>query len=127
MRDPNKLAVFKMADLLVEEVYRATAGFPDAERYGLTSQIRRASVSVPSNLVEGCTRESGADFRRFVEIAAGSAAELQYQLSLSIRLGFPQGEKMDGTEVTRLVQAEHMAQHLCKAFNGFLRVLREES
>lgn len=127
MKDPKKLSVFKLADALVPVVYTATAHFPDSERFGLTSQIRRASVSVPSNLVEGCTRESPADFRRFVEIAFGSAAELQYQLSLAIRLDFPKGPVLPIKQVTELEQAEALSVELCKALNGFLQVLRSES
>lgn len=86
MRNPEELEAFRFADGLVLLVYGVTAGFPVEERYGLTSQIRRAAVSVSSNLVEGCSRESQADFRRFVEIALGSAMELSHQLSLARRL-----------------------------------------
>lgn len=86
MRNPEELEAFRFADELVLLVYGVTARFPMEERYGLTSQIRRAAVSVSSNLVEGCSRESQADFRRFVEIALGSAMELAHQLSLARRL-----------------------------------------
>lgn len=88
MRNPEELQVFGLADRLVEEVYRLTADFPVGERYGLTQQIRRAAVSVPSNIVEGCSRNSQADFARFIEIATGSAMELRYQLALARRMDF---------------------------------------
>ncbi len=82
MRDHTKLRAFKLADEAALLVYRITARFPRGEQCGLTSQIRRAAVSVPSNIVEGCARESQADYLRFLNIAFGSLRELHYQLSL---------------------------------------------
>lgn len=73
---------------LVTSVYELTTKFPPDERFGLTQQLRRAAVSVPSNIAEGCSRESQADFRRFIEIALGSAMEVRCQLSIADRLGF---------------------------------------
>ena len=61
MRDHTKLLAFKLADEVVVLIYRLTAGFPREELYGLTSQMRRAAISVPSNIVEGCARDSQAD------------------------------------------------------------------
>lgn len=69
-------------------IYQATKGFPKEELYGMTAQMRRAAVSVPSNIVEGCARESQADYLRFLEIAFASLRELAYQCSLSKRLGY---------------------------------------
>ncbi|HUU41926.1 MAG TPA: four helix bundle protein [Desulfatiglandales bacterium] len=89
MRDHTKLRAFELADEVVLLIYRATRKFPKEEIYGLTSQMRRAAVSVPSNIVEGCTRESQAEYLRFLEIAFGSFRELHYQLCLSRRLGYP--------------------------------------
>lgn len=86
MRDPKTLRVFEKADELVLAVYRVTMCMPSEEKFSLTSQIRRAAVSIPSNLAEGCSRESTRDFARFVEIALGSAMELEYQLGLAQRL-----------------------------------------
>ena len=76
------------ADEVALSVYKLTGGFPKEELYGLTSQIRRAAVSVPSNIVEGCARESQAEYLRFLTMAFGSLRELRYQLGLSNRLEF---------------------------------------
>jgi len=88
MRDHTKLRAFELADEVAVLVYRVTARFPREELYGLTSQMRRAAVSVSSNIVEGCARDSQSDYLRFLYISFGSLRELHYQLSLSKRLGF---------------------------------------
>jgi four helix bundle protein len=88
MRDHTKLKAFKLADEVAILVYGVTTEFPQEELYGLTSQMRRAAISVPSNIVEGCARDSEADYLRFLYIAFGSLRELRYQLDFSKRLGF---------------------------------------
>ena len=88
MRDHTKLRAFELADELAILTYLETKNFPKDELYGLTSQMRRAAVSIPSNIVEGSGRESKAEYIRFLEIAFGSLKELGYQASLSTRLGF---------------------------------------
>ena len=88
MRDHTKLRAFELADEVAVLIYRATRGFPKEEVYGLTSQMRRAAISVPSNIVEGCARESQAEYLRFLEIAFGSLRELHYQFGLAMRLGY---------------------------------------
>ncbi len=92
MRDHTKLRAFELADEVALLTYKFTADFPKAEQFGLTSQMRRAAVSVPSNIVEGCARNSTADYLRFLDIAVGSLRELEYQASLATRLGFAPGE-----------------------------------
>ena len=82
------LEVWKEARILVKEVYELTSKFPKTEIYGLTSQINRCVVSVPSNIAEGCTRFSDKDTKKFLDIALGSIAELDTQLILAEDLGF---------------------------------------
>jgi four helix bundle protein len=88
MRDPAKLRAFELADKLALLIYTSTSKFPRTEQFGLVSQMRRASVSIPSNIVEGCARHTEQEYLRFLDIAYGSSCELQYQTSLAFRLGF---------------------------------------
>ena len=88
MRDHNKLKAFELADELAIMIYGITMSFPKEEVYGLSSQMRRAAVSVPSNIVEGCARESQIEYVRFLEIAFSSLRELHYQFGLACRLGY---------------------------------------
>jgi four helix bundle protein len=87
MQDYRKLQVWEKSHALVLQIYRLTSAFPDDEKYGLTGQIRRSASSIPANLAEGSARGSDADFARFVSIAMGSAAELDYHLLLAHDLG----------------------------------------
>jgi len=88
MQDFRNLEVAQIAHALTLAVYRETARFPDEERFGLTSQLRRSSSSIGANLAEGCGRGTDADFARFVQIAMGSASEVEYHLMLSRDLNF---------------------------------------
>ena len=88
MGDYKRLKVWIKADQFALQVYQATERFPAAARFGLRSQIRRAAVSVPSNLAEGAGRGTDPQFRQFTRHALGSANEVEYQLSLAARLGF---------------------------------------
>jgi four helix bundle protein len=85
MRNYRELETFKLADGLVDLVYDWTESFPESERYGLRGQLRRAAVSVPTNLVEGSSRESVREYARFVEVALGSACETHYLVGLAER------------------------------------------
>ena len=93
---------------MVLEAYRATENFPKSEMYGLTGQIRRATVSIPANIAEGCGRNGDAEFARFLQIAMGSASELEYHFLVSQDLGYlPASEYevllKDVTEVKRML------------------------
>ena len=88
MRDHTKLRAFELADEVAILIYKVTSDFPKNEIYGLTSQMRRAGVSVPSNIVEGCSRETQSEYLRFLEIAFSSLKELHYQFSIAIRLNY---------------------------------------
>jgi four helix bundle protein len=105
-----------MADELAVSVLTATKEMPTHQRYVLTNQIERSALSVPSNIVEGCARHTEAEYLRFLDIAYGSACELQYQLSVAERLSYlPQ----DRYEVLR-EQAERVARTL----NKLIRAIR---
>src|SRR5919198_4620732 len=88
MRDYTKIEAWKLADDLTVAIYERTRSFPKDERYGLTSQLRRASYSVPANIVEGSSRESKKDYLHFLYIARGSLSEVQYFIHLAQRLGY---------------------------------------
>jgi len=87
MKDFRQLKVWEKAHQLAVSVYKATKGFPKEEIYGLTSQIRRAAISIPNNIAEGCGRGSDADLAHFLQISMGSSSEVEYLLLLSRDLG----------------------------------------
>jgi four helix bundle protein len=88
MRDYTKIEAWKLADDLTVAVYERTRAFPREEIYGLTAQLRRASYSVPANIVEGSSRDSQKDYLHFLYIARGSLSETQYFIHLTGRLGY---------------------------------------
>ena len=102
MSSHRDLMAWREAMSLVEAVYRDTERFPREEVFGLRAQIRRAAVSVPSNIAEGSGRNSSRELRHFVGIASGSLAELATQLELAVRLGF-----LDAC-ATAMSQADHV-------------------
>ena len=87
-RDYRKIRAWKLADELAVLIYKATSDFPKSEIYGLTSQIRRAAVSVAANIAEGASRKTKMDYCHFLYIARGSLAEVGYYIHLSGRLDF---------------------------------------
>ena len=89
----EQLDVFKISHRLVLEVYRITGKFPKEELYGLVSQMRRASSSIPMNVCEGASRLTKAEYRHFVGIARGSSGEIRYQLLLAKDLGYIDDKK----------------------------------
>jgi four helix bundle protein len=117
MRDHTKLRAFELADELALLIYATTRHFPKEEIYGLTSQMRRAAVSVPSNIVEGCARESQTEYLRFLEIAFGSLRELHYQYTLSRRLEFVNEPNYQQVE-EKMIEAE-------KVLGSLIRSLRK--
>jgi four helix bundle protein len=84
----RSLDVWQLAMDIVVEIYRVTRTFPAEERFGLTAQVRRAAVSVPSNIAEGHSRLGAGEYRRFVSIARGSVAEVDTQVAIAVALGF---------------------------------------
>lgn len=119
MRDHVKLRAFELADRLAPAVYRVTASFPPDERFGLASQVRRAAVSVASNIVEGCARPGEAEYVRLLDVAYGSAREVEYQLSLAHRLGSLADESAEPVRA--------LAEETCKVLNGLIRALRRDT
>ena len=118
MRDHTKLRAFEPADQLVLLVYQSTNGFPDTEQSGLTSQLRRAALSIPSNIVEGCARNSERNYIRFLDIAYGSAKEVEYQISVAFRLGF--------LAETNYRVLSNLTIETAKVMNGLPRALRNK-
>jgi len=108
MRDFRELKVWEKSHQLTLAVYKATATFPRDELYGLTSQIRRSCSSIPANIAEGCGRSGDAELARFLQIAFGSASELEYHLLLAHDLQLLNGSDYDklaneATEVKRML------------------------
>lgn len=112
MRNFRDLAVWEKSHKLVLDVYRASRSFPTDERFALTSQLRRAVSSIPTNVAEGCGRDGERELARFVSIASGSAVETEYLLLLSRDLSYLSGADHDVlhervTEVKRMLTAFH--------------------
>jgi four helix bundle protein len=116
MRDHSKRKAFHLADELAVLVYEATRCFPRDKLFGLRAQMRRAAVSVASNIVEGCARRTQADSPHFLDIAFGSFRELEYQVSLARRLGYLR------TDAHRLLQAK--CTEISKVLAARIRSLR---
>lgn len=117
MKDFRKLDVWSKAHQTVLAVYKNSQAFPREEIFGLTSQVRRAAVSVPSNIAEGCGRGSDAEFARFSEIAMGSSSELEYQVFFAKDLNYLSNEKYEDLS-SRIVEVEKMPASLIKKLNA---------
>ena len=92
MANYEKLIVFQKADELAFQIYKVSESFPKSEIFGLTSQIRRSALSVPTNIVEGYTRKSKKELSQFINIARGSLAETEYLFYFSRKLGYQRSE-----------------------------------
>ena len=110
MRDFRKLDVWHGARAFAVDIYRVTAHFPASERFGLTDQLRRSSVSIMSNIAEGAGRGSRPDYARFLDIALGSTNECECQLILSHDLGFVE----DATAATLTDHVDHIRRQLVR-------------
>ena len=104
MRNPYKLRVTEIAFAIAEQTYALTATFPVTERFGLVTQMRRAAVSIGSNIAEGCGRSSDAQLANFLNYASGSASELEFQARLALRLELASGS--DVTVLCGLISSE---------------------
>ena len=114
MHNFRKLTVWNSAMSLTVELYKITEGFPKPEMYGLTSQMRRAAVSIPSNIAEGSGRTSNKEFIRFLEIAISSSYELETQLILS--------EQIFNLSTKEIIENLHSLQN---RIGGFMRQIKE--
>jgi len=115
MRDFRKYEVWQISHSLVLEIYSQTINFPKTEQYGIVSQLNRASVSIPTNISEGCGRNSDAEFHRFVQISLGLAHEVEYLLQLSFDLKFIDSENYQSLDAKiNLIKQKlyHLAQKL---------------
>jgi four helix bundle protein len=121
-RPHERLDVWRDAMELVTAIYRFSRGFPDAERFGLVAQLRRAAVSVPSNIAEGVARRSRPEYSRFLSIARGSLSEMDTQLEIAHRLGFAERE----SEIADLLDRTFARLNvLIRSLDSSLRNVRE--
>ncbi|MBJ7320460.1 MAG: four helix bundle protein [Alphaproteobacteria bacterium] len=119
VRHYRDLLVWQKALTWVELVYAATREWPSDERFGLISQVRRACVSVPSNIAEGCARRSTPEFLRFLSIARGSLAEVETQLIIAQRLTY-----LEDAALTRLLDS---ADEISRMLSGLISKLEERT
>ena len=112
----KELKFWQLSRTFCKDIYLITKSFPDEEKYGLTSQLRRAAVSVPSNIAEGASRKSNKDFNRFLMISLGSCYEIETQLLLSCDLGF-----IDKNEIEELNNTLHQIIKMMSRFMSSLK------
>ncbi|WP_288447433.1 four helix bundle protein [uncultured Chryseobacterium sp.] len=118
MRDYKKYDTWKIAHELVKEIYTISENFPKSELFGLTSQIRRAAVSIPTNIAEGCGRFTDKEFARFLDISIGSTNETEYLLLLSCDLGFTSKDKIADLNATLNLTRQKLIQLRKKLLNN---------
>jgi four helix bundle protein len=117
MEDFKDLVVWTKAHQLTLAVYQRTRAFPREEMYGLTSQVRRASASIGANIAEGCGRRSDAEMKRFLQIARGSANELEYHLLLARDLQLLQADEFRDLE-EKILEVQRMLASLVQRLQG---------
>jgi four helix bundle protein len=117
MHDFMKLRVWNDAVELVTDVYKATEKFPKDERFGLTSQVRRCAVSIPSNISEGAGRRTPGEFKQFLGIAIGSSCELHTQLIIANKLGYLEAKTITSL-VTRIIAIQKGVYKLDESMQG---------
>jgi four helix bundle protein len=113
----KELLVWQKAMVLARETYRVTASFPGDERFGLTSQMRRSAVSVPSNIAEGQARQGSREFLQFLSHASGSLAELDTQILLSVQLGYTKDEPAKALQ-DKVTELQKMMSGLRRSLGG---------
>lgn len=118
MRDFRKIKAFQYADDLAIEIYKATQKFPREEIYGLTSQLRRAAVSVAANIAEGSSRPYLKEYIHFLHMAKGSLSEVEYLLSLAMRLGYLPSQNFEKTN--------NLTNQTAKTLYGLIQAVRKE-
>ncbi|MFN8325560.1 four helix bundle protein [Flavobacterium sp.] len=106
MHQFKELEIWKRSRLFCSEIYKITSNFPESEKFGLTNQLRRACVSIPSNIAEGSSRSSNKDVLRFLEIAIGSAYEIETQLLIAFDLNFINTDEIEkvATELNEIIK-----------------------
>lgn len=117
MKDFHSLLVWQKSHQFALDIYSVTKDFPKDESFGLVSQIRRSSSSIPTNIAEGCGRGSDADFGRFLQISMGSASEAEYQLLLSRDLSYIDNEKYEELN-TKVLEIKRMLTSLLIKLKG---------
>jgi four helix bundle protein len=118
-RDPARLEVFQLAHRLVLKVYTLSASLPHTEQFGLQAQLRRAAVSIPTNIVEGCARNSSREYQRFIDVALSSAVEVRYLLQLVGEL-----KLLDGADVAN---CSDCSDHVVRALHNLQRAVAKFS
>lgn len=119
MHNFKELKVWQLSRTLVKEIYEITSDFPSAEKYGLISQLRRCTVSIPTNIAEGCGRNTDKDFAHFLNISLGSAFELETLLILAFDVSF--------LSQTQLENLSIKISEIQKMTHGLIKTLRHES